>query len=110
MKSFLTLIVFVAVVLAAGLYLVGCAAPEPKIVKQEVRIEVPVVCAPQLPPRPQLMTKDDLKAAMDGAATFDDRVKILAAQVLLYVGWVPVVEAALDGCSRVPATKVPPGD
>ena len=44
MKSFLTLIVFVAVVLAAGLYLVGCAAPEPKIVKQEVRIEVPVAC------------------------------------------------------------------
>ena len=91
------LLVFVAV------WLFGCAAPEPKIVTETVKVAVPTPCDPKLAPRPDLMTRDQIKAALAAAPSFDDRVKILTTQVLLYVGWVPEVVAALNGCKGVPA-------
>lgn len=82
--------------------LFGCATPEPKIVTQTVKVAVPTPCTPNLGMRPALMTKDQIKAALDAAPGLDDRVKILTTQVLLYVGWVPVLEAGLNGCKGTP--------
>lgn len=80
--------------------LAGCGTPpEPVIKTVTVEKAVPIACSPTLPPRPRLLTKDQVKVAIQGAATLDDRVKIISEQLLLYLGWAPVVEAALAGCA-----------
>lgn len=78
--------------------LMSCSTPEPRIVTQVVKVAVPVACKPELGARPDLMTKDQVKAAVTSAPTLDDKVKIVTEQLLLYIGWTPVVEAGLKGC------------
>jgi hypothetical protein len=82
--------------------LVGCATPEPRIVTKEVKVAVPTPCKPTLGQRPALMTKDQVKVALASAPTFDDKTKIITEQLLLYIGWTPIVEAGLKGCAGVP--------
>lgn len=80
--------------------LAGCGTPpEPVIKTVTVEKAVPVQCSPKLPARPKLLTYAQVKVAIQGAATFDDRLKIINEQLLLHLGWLPVVEAALDGCA-----------
>lgn len=88
--------------------LAGCATPappEPIVITKEVKVAVAVPCKPTLPARPNLMTKEQIKAVIAVAQSLDDKVKIVTEQLLLYVGWVPVVEAALDGCGKVPVPE-----
>lgn len=90
------------VTLMAAPMLAACSTPEPQIITKEVHIAVPTPCDPTLPARPALMDKDQVKAALATAPAFDDRVKILSSQLLLYMGWTPIVEAALNGCKSAP--------
>ena len=78
--------------------LAACATPEPRVVTKEVKVAVPTPCKPDLGPRPALMTKDQIKTALAAAPTLDDKTKIITEQLLLYIGWTPVVEAGLKGC------------
>ena len=82
--------------------LAACTTPEPQIITKEVKIAVPTPCSPDTGPRPALMTKDQVKTALAASPAFDDRVKILSNQLLLYMGWTPIVEAALSGCKSAP--------
>lgn len=77
--------------------LFGCGAL-PRIVTENVKVAVPTPCNPDLGPRPDLMTKEQIREAIDETPTLDDRVKIVTEQLLHYIGWLPVVEAALSGC------------
>ena len=83
--------------------LAACAKP-PEPVIQTVTVEkaVPVPCPVKLGDRPDLQNKDVLAKALVAAPSFDDRMKIVTEQLLLYMGWTPKVEAALAGCSTVP--------
>lgn len=95
------------------LLLAGCATTPPAsiIQTQEVDKAIPVSCAPtNMPVRPDLMTKDQVKAALAAATDFDDRVKIVSEQLLAYMGWTPAVEAALKGCESQGNSSVPGGN
>jgi PBP1b-binding outer membrane lipoprotein LpoB len=91
------------VILAAflALFLASCASttPEPRVVTQPVNIAVARPCNPDLGPRPALLTKEQIKAALLAAPTTDDKVKIMAEQLAIWVGWGPKVEAGLAGCA-----------
>ena len=77
----------------------GCAVKsEPQIVTKEVKVAVATPCKPTLPPRPALKTKDQISAAVSSTQNLDDKIKIITEQLLLYIGWTPVVEAGLNGC------------
>ena len=96
-------IICATVILLCVMFAFGCTTPpEPGIITKTANVAVPTPCKPDLGPRPELMTKDQLKSAVAAASNFDDRVKVLTAQVLLYIGWVPVIEAGLKGCEGVP--------
>jgi hypothetical protein len=91
-------------IIATCLLLASCASRDvqPQIVTKTAYVAVATPCSPKLPSRPKLMTKDDLAAATAAAINFDDKVKIVTEQLLAYIGWTPVVEAALTGCGTVP--------
>lgn len=94
-----------AICLAAAIFLAGCTtppSPEPVIITKEVKVAVTVPCKPTLPARPNLMTKEQIKGALAVAPSLDDKVKIMTEQLLLYVGWMPIVEGALTGCGTAP--------
>jgi hypothetical protein len=95
--------------LAFLLMLASCGTPpEPVIQTKIVEKAVPVPCKkPDLGPRPLLQGKDEIAKALAAAPTFDDRLKIVTEQLLLYVGWTPKVEAGLDGCTSVPNAETP---
>lgn len=85
------------------LCLAACGTPpEPVVVTKEVKVAVPTPCKPTIGQRPALLTKDQIKAALAAAPLFDDKMKIVTEQLLLYIGWAPVVEAALKGCEGSP--------
>lgn len=88
-----------AILIALLVGLSGCTTPDAKIVTQKVEVAVPVPCKPDLGKRPVLLTKDQVKVALAGAANLDDKLKIISEQLLLYIGWVPVIEAGLAGCA-----------
>lgn len=91
------------VIAVALLALAGCGAvSQDKIVTQEVKVAVPVPCRPVLPPRPKLLSKQELATAVTAAPNFDERVRLISDQLLLYMGWVPVIEAGLSGCGAIP--------
>ncbi len=96
-----TLVVIAVVCMLAvalSVILLGCTTPEPRIITKEVKVAVPVPCKPNLGPRPGLLTKDQIRDALEKAQSLDEKVRILTTQALLYIGWVPVVESALAGC------------
>lgn len=97
---------FLLIVLFTAPMLLGCAGKSPeRIVTQEVKVLVPVPCRPDLGERPAVKTKEQITAALDAAQSFDDRVKIVAEQLALYIGWASRLEGAIKGCGTVP----PPG-
>lgn len=100
MKHYFPAALFACALIGGGL--VGCSTPDPVVVTKEVKIAVPTPCNPKLPDRPALMTKDQLKGSLAAAPNLDERVKILTTQVLLYIGWVPEIEAGLNGCKGAP--------
>lgn len=82
-----------------ALALSSCGTPpEPVVITKEVKVAVPVPCKPDLGPRPALKTYDEIKAALSAAQNFDEKTKLITEQLLLYVGWVPKIEAGLAGC------------
>lgn len=90
------LVLFFALVV---LPITGCGTPrEPQIVTKEVKVAVAIPCKPTLPPRPDLKSYDQIKAATIAAPNLDEKVKVITDQLLLYIGWVPVIEAGLKGC------------
>ena len=92
-----------AIILAA--FLGGCPGPqtpEPEIKVDVAKVAVTVPCKPTLPARPTLMTKEQIKGALAITPTLDDKVKIVTEQLLLYMGWTPIVEGALEGCGKIP--------
>lgn len=92
----------------ASIVLVGCTTPQDPVIKTvTVEKAVPVKCTVTLGDRPDLQTRDVLAKALAAAPSFDDRMKIVTEQLLLYMGWTPKVEAALSGCSNVPNSPAP---
>lgn len=91
-------------VMLAVSFFTGCATttPDPVIVTKTVEKAVPTPCKPTLPPRPALMTLEQIRAALAEAPTVDDQVKIITGQLILYAGWTPTIEGALSGCATVP--------
>lgn len=90
------------------LVLASCGTPsETKIETKPVNIAVPVTCGVDLGERPMLQTKDVIAKALAAAPTFDDRLKIVTEQLLLYLIWTPKVEGALTGCVTVPKMDTP---
>lgn len=97
----------IAIALCA-LTLTACAArPDAKVEVHEVKVAVPVPCPVKLGDRPELRSKEQIASDLAAAPTFDDRIKILSEQLLLYIGWVPKVEGALAGCVAVPKPAAP---
>lgn len=93
----------IGIAILGFLVLNACTKQEPEVRTVTVEKAVPVPCAPKLPQRPNLLTREQLKVAVQGAATFDDRLKVAMEQLFLYMGWLPVVEGGLAGCSAVPS-------
>lgn len=87
---------------ALCLILAGCNTPEPIVITKVVKEAVPTPCTPDLGQRPALMTRDQVGAAIAMAPALDDQIKIVADQLLLYMGWIPAVEAGLKGCAGAP--------
>lgn len=104
MKEFLRAVAFVVGSLLIGFALFACATPTPVVVTKTVNVAVPTPCKPDLGVRPPLMTSDQIKAAVAATPVFDDKIKILTDQLLLHMGWVPVLEKALTGCEGVPTS------
>lgn len=89
----------IILVTAVAVALAGCPAPpDPQVVTREVKVAVPVPCKPNLGARPALKTYDEIKAALAAAPNFDEKTKLITEQLLLYIGWVPKLEAGLAGC------------
>lgn len=87
----------------AVLLLAGCAdqlGHEPEVKTSIVEKAVAVPCDPKLPERPALLTKDQILAQTAAIPKMGDRAKLVLDQLLLYIGWVPVLEAGLAGCAH----------
>lgn len=86
----------------AAIILAGCASKqEPTIETQTVAIAVPVPCHTDTKKqRPDLMDLPKLKAALAAAPNVDTKAQIVMSQLLAYMGWLPVTEAAIAGCDE----------
>lgn len=105
MKHLLSMMALALLAVFVAVAVHGCApapAPEPVVTIQKADIAVAQGCNPVLPPRPDLMTKQQVLAAIAGAVTFDDKMKIVTRELVAYIGWVPVIEGGLKGCATVP--------
>lgn len=90
--------------LATLLLLAGCAHRDqnaaPEVKTQIVNVAVPQPCrTDEHKQRPVLMTTDQIRAALAAAPNVDSKAQIVMSQLVLYMGWLPVVESAIDGCS-----------
>jgi hypothetical protein len=96
-------------VLAFVFSVAGCATKEiPTIVTKEVKIAVPVPCTIDLKEkRPALLTLPELQEQLAVAPNVDSKAKLITTQLLFYIGWLPVIEGAIQGCKMAPnaATK-----
>lgn len=93
------------VFLAAIFLLTGCASapPAPEIQTKDVHVGVAQPCKVDTKDqRPSLMTLPQVRAALAAAPSVDDKAKIVTTQLLAYMGWLPVVEAAMQGCQMPP--------
>lgn len=88
---------------AAFLLLSGCATPAPEIQTRDVKVAVAQPCkTDQRDQRPELLTLTQLRDKLAQAPGVDDKAKIVTTQLLAYMGWLPVVEAAMQGCQKAP--------
>lgn len=94
--------------------LAGCAGDklghEPEVKTSVVEKAVPVPCRPQMPLRPELFSREQLRDRLAAIPTFDDRMKLVADQLLLYMGWVPVLDTALASCAHPAGQTGPSAD
>lgn len=93
-----------ATLMAIAFLLAGCARDGVDvIVTKDVNIAVPVPCAVDTKnQRPALMTLEELQKQLEGAPNIDTKAQIVTAQLLAYMGWLPVVESAMKGCEMAP--------
>jgi len=85
-----------------ALLLIGCATPPTppvRVVTQEVKVAVPVPCAPRLGPEPDY---PDTEAALLAAPNIFERVKLLVAGRLLRIQRDAEKTAALNECRGAP--------
>lgn len=97
----------VAVAALAGFFLLtSCAHDQtPVVVTKEVKVAVPVPCKiDDHKQRPKLLTLAELQDALAKAPNVDSKALLISSQLLLYMGWLPVVEGALEGCKLVPGS------
>lgn len=95
--------------LAVALLLAGCATdqgPEPVVKTVVVDRAVPVPCRPEMPLRPDLLPRTVLRDKLAGLENFDDKMKLVADQLLLYMAWTVVQDEALSACAQ----PIAPGD
>lgn len=94
---------------AALLSLAACGTPQPaRIETNDVNVAVAQPCVVDTHhERPNLMTKTQVLDAMTAAPNVDSRAKIVTMQLLAYIGWLPVVEGAMQGCEAVPSPSSP---
>lgn len=83
------------------LFLAACATtPDPRVVTQDVKVEVPVSCVPEsLPPRP-IFT--DTAAALKAAAGVEDRYLLMAGNWFTRDARLTLLEGVVAAC-RTPA-------
>jgi len=93
-----------ASILAVVFLTTSCAhKSEPVIVPKEIDIAIPVPCAVDTKnQRPDLMTRERLWDTLSLVPNVDSRAKIVTSQLLAYMGWLPVVEGAMQGCRMEP--------
>ncbi|MGC8534867.1 MAG: hypothetical protein ACP5QR_04965 [Rhizomicrobium sp.] len=86
--------------LAVCLALTGCATPTTRIVTKTVDVAVPVRCAPTIAPPPaHIMTMAELQRAINTASTVTEQARIVSEQLLLWLGYGPELEAAVQECA-----------
>lgn len=88
MKSIIN--IFVLLILAA-VAMSGCASKG----TAPLRVAVPVPCAVQIPPRPQMPTE-----ALRADVSLDDFVAAAAAEIERREGYEVQLRAAIEGCNR----------
>lgn len=94
-----------AIFLAMVILLASCATRGPdRVVTKDVNIAVAQPCTVDTKKkRPALLaTREELWAALSAAPNVDTRAKIVTNQLLAYMGWLPVTEAAMAGCKMAP--------
>jgi len=93
-----------ASILAVVFLVTSCAhKSEPVIVTKDVDIAIPVPCAVDTKnQRPDLMTRQRLWDTLSLVPNTDAKTKIVTSQLLAYMGWLPVVEGAMQGCRMEP--------
>lgn len=96
-----------ASILAVVFLTTACAHKDkPAIVTKDVNIAIPVPCTVDTKnQRPDLMTRQKLWETLSLVPNVDSRAKIVTSQLLAYMGWLPVVEGAMQGCEMAPKSK-----
>lgn len=100
----------VSAVALAGFFLVtACAKDQTPVIEiKETKVAVPVPCTVDTKnQRPKLMTLAELQAALAAAPNVDSKAIIVSQQLLMHMGWVPVLEGAIKGCQMAPKSEVP---
>jgi len=89
----------VAAVLLAGCVTTPPPAP-PKIEIQKVDVAVPIRCsvAVEKPAEPVARSKEELWQILQAAPNVTERSRIVSDQLLIWLGYGPKLETALQGC------------
>lgn len=99
------------VALLAIVFLVeSCAGRDtaPVIVTKDVNIAVPVPCAVDTKnQRPALLTLPEFQKKFAELPNVDARSQLIVDQLLAHMGWLPVVEGAMQGCEMAPKRNTP---
>lgn len=87
--------------LAVAMSQAGCTWDDPpRTETRDVNIAVAQPCTVDTKnQRPALLNLDQLRAAIVVAPNSDTRAQIITNQLLAHMGWLPVVEDAMKGCS-----------
>lgn len=98
-----------ATALALVFLVTACARDSaPVIVTKDVNIAVPVPCTVDTKKqRPALLTLSEFQKRFDNAPNVDTKAQLMTSQLLAYMGWLPVVEGAMQGCQMAPKSEVP---
>ncbi len=94
-----------AILLGVLFTVAACASKDvaPILVTKEVKIPVPVPCKVDIKgQRPALLTLSEMQEKIAAAPNVDTKAQLVTTQLLAYMGWLPVVEAAVKGCEMAP--------